>query len=235
MKSIFKNSDIKSTYGWGQHFQVNNAYENYPNMFGDCHDETLIIKVRYDGVYFSYPFITMQSLKNAFYSANHNTNFKSFLPAKITNYDFYVLPTVMYTRMFPYETTRISYLLNDISLVFNTPGIKKYAECCTDWLLQLSASMYGNDIQGVIGLGLNIHTSLGKFYLDNGFNTIDYSPFAEKRLRQLDMFGYIFRYFEMPDTTMLTDIYDDYKIRWYDKQEDIRQMIIDKFGKHDNT
>jgi hypothetical protein len=243
MRSVLNNDKIKSVYQFGQHFQVNNAYEHYPEMFDDCNDDTLIVKLRYDGVYFDNTMLTLQSLSDAFYSITDSIIFNNFhltTYEKVTNFDFYKLPTIMYSRIFLQSSVQFNHTPNDISFVFNTPGIKQYAKHYTDWILShVSSNIYKNidDLgasENVHVNSVNIHTSTGKFFLDNGFNTIDYTPINQQSKLPINVFGYIFRYKSINDTPV-GDTHDDYKLRWYDGHWAISSKIIEKFGKHDNT
>ena len=232
IREVLANNEINGVYAFGQHFQVNNAYENYPNMFNDCDKNTLIFKLRYDGFYSKYPASTFNSFKNAFHNACNNWAIPETMPFKV---DYNDRPTVMFTRMYCLNTVRINFFPDDITIVFDSAGIKTYAEKYTDWLLDTAIKTFNPDNDPDKEnhfLGFNIHSSLGLFFLQNHFNTLDYSPNISN---YRNIFGAPLRTMSTEQGVKIGDIYDDYKIRWYDKQEDIRQIIIDKFGKHDNT
>jgi hypothetical protein len=234
IRKVLANDKINGVYAFGQHFQVNNAYENYPNMFDDCDKNTLIFKLRYDGLYSKCYESKFGSLKNAFHNACNNWVISETIPYKF-NYDYNDYPTVMFTRMYFLNTVRINFSPNDITFVFNSAGIKTYAEKYTDWLLDTATKTFNpnNDPDKENHfVGLNIHSSIGLFFLHNHFNTLDYSPNISN---YRNIFGAPLRTMSTEQCVTIGDIHDDYKIRWYDKQEDIKQMIIDKFGKHDNT
>jgi hypothetical protein len=233
---------------FGQHFQVGNAYLNYPDMFSDCTDNTLIFKTRYDAVIkFIKPsqpdYIKLPDTFNKLYNLIYcDETIISNLPHKYLKDDkvnkFYDAPLVFYTRAFSHRTKKlyIHFVPDDLLLVFNTAGIKKYARTYTEWLINFRKSIFNehNPLSGAIGV--NVHTSLGKFFLDNEFNTIDYTPY--NHIQPLDLFGSLVRFYEpigVNSDNAATSALDDYKIRWYNGQDKIKQIIIDKFGKHDNT
>jgi hypothetical protein len=49
------------------------------------------------------------------------------------------------------------------------------------------------------------------------------------------LFGKILRQATDEKNIEVTDTNDDYKLRWYDNYDSIKNTIIEKFGKHDNT
>lgn len=240
IQTALNNQDIKSVYGFGQHFQIVTAYSKYSSdMFNDCNDWTLVIKVRYDGVYFDN--LDMCSLKNVFYSVNQNEVFKNFFligrRLQSDNFNIYQLPTVMYTRMRNDLKMHIHSFPHDMSLIFNREGIILYAKNYTDYIVNQAAQVYDINDKGLVNnyyLGLNIHASLGKFFKDSNFNQLDYTP-TDVTGRPIDVFGTLIRDIKLPNECLVTDINDDYKIRWYDNYDSIRNTIIEKFGKHDNT
>lgn len=242
LQLAFDDSTLTSPIVFGQHLQVGNAYLNYPNMFSDCNNDTLIIKTRYDAVIKStqhsclrmkFP-DTFNKLYNLIY---HDEVILSGFPFNYFNVDrtndFDNAPMVLYTRSFAHKTKKlyINFTPDDILLVFNTAGIINYAKNYTNWLVNFRKNIFNehNPLNSV--LGLNVHTSLGKFFLDNEFNTIDYTPY--NHLEPLDLFGSLLR-FEKPEE-FNSDSLDDYKIRWYEEQDKIKEMIIERFGKRDNT
>jgi hypothetical protein len=239
IQATLNNQDIKSVYGFGQHFQIVTAHNNYPNMFNDCDDRTLIIKVRYDCVYFDN--IDIDSLKNVFYSINSNDVFRHFFllgeRLQPNRFNIYQLPTVMYTRMRHDMKLLIHSFPHDLSLIFNREGIIFYAKHYTDYILNQAAQVYDINDKGLVNnyyLGLNIHVSLGKFFKDSNFNQLDYTP-SDVSGKPINVFGTLIRDIKLPNECLVTDINDDYKLRWYDNYDSIKNTIIEKFGKHDNT
>jgi hypothetical protein len=225
---------------FGQHFQVGNAYLNYPDMFSDCTDDTLIFKTRYDAVIKSNKpdHIKLPDTFNKLYNLIYcDETIISNLPNKYLKDDkvnkFVDAPLVFYTRAFSYRTKKlyIHFIPDDLLLVFNTAGIKKYARTYTEWLINFRKSIFNEHTPLYGAMGVSVHTSLGKFFLDNDFNTIDYTPYNHNE--PIDLFGLLIRFLEPIGVN--SDISDDYKIRWYRGQDKIKQMIIEKFGKHDNT
>ena len=241
LQLAFDNSSLMWPFEFGQHLQVGNAYQNYPTMFDDCGNDTLIFKTRYDAVikstehpyYMMFP-DTFNKLYNLIYQ---NEVIISSLPRNyfkvVSTDEFDNAPLVFYTRAFSHKTKKlyIHVTPDDLLLVFNTAGIKSYAKNYTEWLMNLRKSIFNehNPFNG--NMGLNVHTSLGEFFLDNKFNTIDYTPY--NHLEPIDLFGLILRFLEPAGVN--SDSSDDYKLRWYDGHWAIRSKIIEKFGKHDNT
>lgn len=235
----FNDSTIISPGVFGQHLQVGNAYQKYPDMFSDCNIDTLIFKTRYDAVikssqqpYYMMLPNTFNKLYNLIY---HDETMISSLPFNyfkvVSTDEFDNAPLVFYTRAFAAKTKKlyIHFMPDDLLLVFNTAGIKSYAKNYNKWLVNFRKSIYNDNDSG--GVGLNIHTSLGKFFLDNSFNTIDYTPY--NHLEPLDLFGLLLRYADF--NVIDDDVDDDYKLRWYHGQWAIRSKIIERFGKRDNT
>jgi hypothetical protein len=225
---------------FGQHFQVGNAYLNYPDMFSDCTDDTLIFKTRYDAVIKSSKpdHIKLPDTFNKLYNLIYcDETIISNLPQKYLKGDkftkFYDAPLVFYTRAFSSRTKKLymHFTPDDLLLVFNTAGIKKYARTYTKWLVNFRKSIFDEHTTLSGSMGVSVHTSLGKFFLDNEFNTIDYTPY--NHIEPLDLLGALVRFYE--PIGIDGDISDDYKIRWYRGQDKVKQMIIEKFGKHDNT
>lgn len=240
IQTTLNNQDIKSVYGFGQHFQIVTAYSKYQSeMFSDCDDRTLIIKVRYDCVYFDN--IDIDSLKNVFYSVNQNEVFKNFFLIgkrfQSENFNIYQLPTVMYTRMRHDLKLIIHSFPHDMSLIFNREGIIYYAKHYTDYILNQAAQVYDINDKGLVNnyyLGVNIHVSLGKFFKDSNFNQLDYTP-TDVTGGPINVFGTLIRDIKLPNGRQVIDTNDDYKLRWYDNYDSIKNTIIETFGKHDNT
>ena len=251
LQTTLKNPDIKNVYGFGQHFQVNTAYSIYPDMFNDCDTNAIVIKVRYDGVYFNatehFNFtntfdIPPELFKNVFYSIDDNDVFRNFFltgeDLRRENFNIYQLPTVMYTRQRHDLKEHIHSFPHDISLIFNKEGIVHYAKHYKDFILNRALHTHDiNDKKAIKTnqyLGFHIHTSLGDFF-KNSFNQLDYTP-VDVNNRSVNVFGATLREIRLPpDNRMYSDVSDDYKLRWYDGYWKIKSMIIEKFGKHDNT
>lgn len=240
-KEILGNNEIDSLYSFGQHFQINNAYEHYHDMFEDCNENTLIFKIRYDAHIQILPEKnTFKNLMNVFYNACNDKILRTEAQQSfMVNYNYNNMPTVMYTGMYPLKSVRINFFLDDIMIIFNSEGIKKYAKNYADWILDISIETFNPNNEPHIKnnfVGLNIHASLGQFFLYNYFNTIDYIPFLHGYMQ---LFGAPLRtkpLIELDSLRLrLTDIYDDYKLRWYHGQWAIRSKIIERFGKNDNT
>ena len=239
IQTVTHNQNIKSVYGFGQHFQVVTAYSNDVTMFDDLDDNTLVIKVRYDCAYFNNT--TPELFKNVFYSINNNDIYQNFFLVgkrlQPADFNIYKLPTVMYTRMRHDATPAIHNFPRDMSLIFNREGIKYYAKHYTDYILNQTAQVYNindNSLKNNYYLGLNIHVSLGAFFNENNYNVLDYTP-MDKSGKPINVFGELIRDLQLPNDQHVTDIKDDYKIRWYNNYDDIKNIIVEKFGKHDNT
>jgi hypothetical protein len=239
IQTTLNNQDIKSVYGFGQHFQIGTAYSKYPDMFNDCDDWTLVIKVRYDCVYFDN--LDMCSLKNVFYSVKRNDVYRNFFLVgerfQSDNFNIYQLPTVMYTRMRHDLKLLIHSFPHDMSLIFNRESILFYAKHYTDYIVNQAAQVYNINDKGLVNnyyLGLNIHVSLGKFFKDSNFNQLDYTP-TDLTGKPVNVFGTLIRDIKLPNDCLVADINDDYKLRWYNNYDSIKNTIIEKFGKHDNT
>lgn len=236
IQTVTHNQNIKSVYGFGQHFQVVTAYSNDLTMFDDVDDNTLVIKVRYDCAYFSNT--TPELFKNVFYSINNNDIYRNFFLVgerlKPVNFNIYQLPTVMYTRMRHDVTPLIHNFPHDMSLIFNKEGIKYYAKHYTDYILNQTAQVYNINDKGLKNnyyLGLNIHASLGAFFNENNYNVLDYTPINSKGL-PINVFGELIRDIKLPNDQIVTDTNDDYKMRWYSNYESIKNILLEKFGKH---
>ena len=233
VKNVFSNENLISFYAYGQHLQVMIASEQYPSIFSDCDKDTLIFKIRYDTCLTDVEnYNTLQSFSDAFYCLYHDKYFTTTLPFPPDAFDFYNLPVVMYSSIQKNKSMYMNMHPDDILIIFNHEGIKKYVQCYTDWLLNKSSETFnplnepGKSIHFV---GLNIHSSLGMFFLDNEFSTIDYT------VEGYSLFGTILRQTTDKKNIEVTDINDDYKLRWYDNYNSIKNTIIEKFGKHDNT
>lgn len=235
-KETLGNNEIDSLYSFGQHFQINNAYEHYHDMFDDCNEKTLIFKTRYDAYIEKLPQNTFKKLMNVFYNAcNDKIITTEAQQTFMVNYDYNDMPTVMYTRLYALNPVRVNFFPEDIMIIFNSEGIKNYAKNYANWILDISIKTFNSKNEPHIKnnfIGLNIHASLGQFFLYNYFNTIDYSPVLHEYIQ---LFGAPLRTKKIiePDT-VLTDLYDDYKMRWYEHQSKIRELIIEQFENHDS-
>lgn len=252
IQTTLNNPDINSVYGFGQHFQVGTAYRNYPNMFDDCDTNTIVIKVRYDGVYFSatehFNFTNAVDIgpglfKDVFYSMDDNVVIRNFFLVgehlKREKFNIYQLPTVMYVRQRADLKEHIHSFPHDISLIFNKEGVVHYAKHYTDYIL--NKALQTHDINDKIAiktnqyLGLHIHASLGDFFKNNNFNQLDYTSYRFNNC-PVNVFGATLREMRLPPNKLaVTDIYDDYKLRWYNGYWAILSEITEKFGKNDNT
>jgi hypothetical protein len=232
VKHVFRNENLVSFYSFGQHLQVMIASEQYPNIFLDCDKDTLIFKIRYDACLTNLENYNMlQSFSDAFYCLYHDKYFTTTLPFPPDAFDFYNLPVVMYSSIQKSKSIRMNMHPDDILLIFNHEGIKKYVQCYTDWILKKSLETTNplNEPDKPIHFAGNIHSSLGMFFLDNEFSTIDYT------VEGYPLFGKILRQATDEKNIEVTDTNDDYKLRWYDNYDSIKNTIIEKFGKHDNT
>ena len=254
IKTTLGNPNIKSVYGFGQHFQVGTAYRNYPDMFDDCGNKTIVMKVRYDGVYFNatehFNFANAITLdpdfyKNVFYSLDEHHIIRNFYLVGNhlrleTGFNVYQLPTVMYIRQRADLKEHFHAFPHDISLIFNTAGIVHYAKNYTDYILSLALKAHdvNDDIQVKTNqfMGFHIHTSLGNFFQYNNFNCIDYTPYFKTHNYPVNVFGSTLREMKLPpdNTVFVSDRYDDYKLRWYTGYWAIWSKIIEQFGKNND-
>ncbi len=254
VQTTLNNPDIKSVYGFGQHFQVGSAYKKYPDMFDDIDNNTIVMKVRYDGVYFNankhFSSINPTQLdpelfKNVFYSVGDDTTFKNFFQVgrslKPDAFDIYQLPTVMYTRQRADKKLHIHHFPHDMSLIFNKEGMIHYAKHYTDFILEQATQTHDINFKDFINnsnyyLGLNIHASLGKFFNFIEFNQLEYTP-KDIEDNPINAFGGMLRELIIPahydpnceETVSDTD--DNYKVNWYSGYEYLRYLIEEKFGK----
>ena len=67
---------------------------------------------------------------------------------------------------------------------------------------------------------LTIDTSLGQFFLDKKYNTIDICPTTHQTSKD-EIFGLPLRY-------TVEDKFDDYKIRWYNESQ--LAKMLEKFS-----
>jgi len=250
IQTTLNNPDIKSVYGFGQHFQVGAAYKKYPDMFDDIDNNTMVMKVRYDGVYFnaSRHFSLNEStqigpelFKNVFYSIEDDATFKNFFllssSLKAEVFNIYQLPTVMYTRQRSDRKLHIHHFPHDISLIFNNQGIIHYAKHYTDFILEQAKQTHDINFENFITqsnyyLGLNIHASLGKFFNFIEFNELDYTPINADG-NPINAFGATLRELTVPQT--VSDISDTYKVKWYSGYWNLKYLIEERFGKNVNT
>ena len=250
IQTILKNPDIKSVYGFGQHFQVGAAYSNYPNMFDDIDTNALVIKVRYDCVYFNaleyFDFkhateISPELLKNVFYSVDNEAVFRHFFcvgrALQPDKFSIYQLPTVMYTRQRSDLKLLIHSFPHDISLIFNKAGIVYYATHYTDYILNQAVQTHDVTDKEANNtgyfLGLNIHSSLGKFFKNSNFNQLEYTPLGVKpgHSYSVNVFGAILRDMILPNGSVVGDSNGDYyKLKWYTKYDDMLSKILERFG-----
>ena len=225
-------------------------------MFDDIDSSAIVIKARYDGVYFiqteGFSYKTKKDIdpglfKNVFYSINDSTVFRNwFLIGQqkfADNFNIYQLPTVMYTRQMAGQKLHIHSFPHDISLIFNKEAIIYYAKHYTDFIL--NQAVLTHDItdeklwQTNYYLGLNIHISLGKFFNFIGFNQLEYTP-RDVNNNPINMFGATLRELVLEKDSdwtdiFLSDVHDNYKVNWYSGYWNLRYMIEERFGKNVNT
>ena len=252
LQKTLYNPNLKSVYGFGQHFQVGSAYKKYPDMFDDIDSSAIVIKARYDGVYFmetdgfiygNKKDIDPGLFKNVFYSINDSNVFRNFFllgRQKNANlFNIYQLPTVMYTRQTAGLKLHIHSFPHDISLIFNKEGIIYYAKHYTDFIINQAIQTHDiNDEktwQTNYYLGLNIHASLGKFFNFSEFNQLEYTP-RDVNDNPVNMFGATLRELIVVGTDIsVSDIHDNYKVNWYSGYWNLIYMIEERFGKNVNT
>jgi hypothetical protein len=219
-------------------------------MFDDIDNNTMVMKVRYDGVYFnaSRHFSLNEStqigpelFKNVFYSIEDDATFKNFFllssSLKAEVFNIYQLPTVMYTRQRSDRKLHIHHFPHDISLIFNNQGIIHYAKHYTDFILEQAKQTHDINFENFITqsnyyLGLNIHASLGKFFNFIEFNELDYTPINADG-NPINAFGATLRELTVPQT--VSDISDTYKVKWYSGYWNLKYLIEERFGKNVNT
>lgn len=258
IQTTLRNPDIKSVYGFGQHFQVGSVYKKYPDMFDDIDNNTIVMKVRYDGVYFNATehFSLMNTtqlepelFKNVFYSIEDDITFKHFFQVgrqlQSDVFNIYQLPTVMYTRQRADSKLHIHHFPHDISLIFNKEGLIHYAKYYTDFILDQAVQTHDIDDVDFINhsnyyLGLNIHASLGKFFNFIEFNQLEYTP-EDAEDKPINVFGATLRELIVPAhydpsyEETISDIHDNYKVNWYSGYWNLRYLLEEKFGKNANT
>ena len=246
MKEKLESPDIKSVYGFGQHFQVGTARKNYPDMFDDLDDNAIIFKVRYDGTYFNatehFNFADATSIecglfKNIFYSIGEHPTWRNFFligkKMNHNNFNIYNSPTVMYTRQLSDLGLQIHSFPHDISLIFNKVGIERYANYYTNYILDKAVHTHDVSDTRLLKtnnyLGLNIHSSLGMFFNDDNYNQIDFTPLNQKG-KSVNYFGSTLREMELNvDGDIVSDKHDDYKLKWYRGGWGFRDKILGEF------
>jgi hypothetical protein len=217
------NSDIG--YNW-QHLQVHQAMLDYPNMWEDTPD--IILRTRYDVKMHDHPWNTFEKLTNLFLYLN-DINHQQDYSSRIHKNNLYNKSTVMYTNRISsnFENNngiiRKCFMPDDVVLYFNLPGIKRYAFHIEDWIIEQLYSHHQNDKShrnSMNTIDLPIHSSLGQFFLDKKYNTIDICPTTHQDCND-NIFGLPIRY-------TVEDKFDDYKIRWYDNNQ--LTNMLEKFS-----
>jgi hypothetical protein len=112
---------------------------------------------------------------------------------------------------------------NDVVLYFNLPGIKRYAFHIEDWIIEQLYNHHQIDKSNRNTMNITdlaIHSSLGQFFLDKKYNTIDVCPTTHHNPHD-NIFGLPLRY-------TVEDKFDDYKIRWYNNSQ--LTNMLEKFS-----
>ena len=217
------NSDIG--YAW-QHLQVHQALLDYPDMWEDTPD--IVLRTRYDVRMYDYPCNTFQNLTKLFfylYDINHQQGYNN----RIHKNNLYNKSTVMFSTKLNSDTVskngiiRKCFVPDDVVLYFNLPGIKRYAFHIEDWIVEQLYSHHQIDKshRNIMNTtDLTIDTSLGQFFLDKKYNTIDICPTTHQTSKD-EIFGLPLRY-------TVEDKFDDYKIRWYNESQ--LAKMLEKFS-----
>lgn len=218
------NSDIG--YAW-QHLQVYQALLDYPDMWEDTPD--IVLRTRYDVKMYDHPWNTFEKLTNLFLYLN-DINHQQDYSSRIHKNNLYNKSTVMFTNIVKThhggnnnDIIRRCFMPNDIVLYFNLPGIKRYAFHIEDWIIEQLYSHHQNDKShrnSMNTFDLPIHGSLGQFFLDKKYNTIDICPTTHQDPHD-NIFGLSLRY-------TVEDKFDDYKIRWYNESK--LKNMLEKFS-----
>lgn len=217
------NSDIG--YAW-QHLQVYQALLDYPDMWKDTPD--IVLRTRYDVKMHDHSWNTFENLTKLFWYLSEQKDYSS----RIHLYDLYDKSTVMFTNIVKTpnfggnnnnDIIRRCFMPNDVVLYFNLPGIKRYAFHIEDWIIEQLYNHHQIDKSNRNTMNITdlaIHSSLGQFFLDKKYNTIDVCPTTHHNPHD-NIFGLPLRY-------TVEDKFDDYKIRWYNNSQ--LTNMLEKFS-----
>jgi hypothetical protein len=218
------NSDIG--YTW-QHLQVHQALLDYPDMWEDTPD--IVLKTRYDVKMHDHPWNTFENLTKLFWYLD-DVNLQQDYSSRIHKHNLYDKSTVMFTNMVETHRggnnnniIRKCFMPDDVVLYFNLSGIKRYAFHIEDWIIEQLYSHHQIDKSHrnpMNTIDLPIHSSLGQFFLDKKYNTIDICPTTHQDPHD-GIFGLPLRY-------TVEDKFDDYKIRWYNNNQ--LTNMLEKFS-----
>ena len=199
---------------------------DYPDMWEDT--PYIVLRTRYDVKMHDYPWNTFENLSKLFYYL-YDINFQQDYSNRIHRCNLYDKSTVMFSNVVksPFGNNnmhiRKCFMPDDVVLYFNLQGIKRYAFHIEDWIVNQLYSLHQIDKSHSNTMNttdLAIHSSLGQFFLDKKYNTIDICPTTHHDPHD-NIFGLPLRY-------TVEDKFDDYKIRWYNKSK--LKNMLEKFS-----